>query len=275
LAIVSVADKAQIPLVSCAASKKIVMPVDKRHWVFKVPGSDIHVAQRIFDHMKSKGITKIGIMTGTTGFGASGREELLAWAPKFGISIVADERYGPKDTDLTAQLTKIKGTDAQAVVNWSIGPTQVLAVKNWRALGMDNLPLYQSHGFGSRKNIALCGKDAEGVLCPLGKVNVGPLLPDNDRQKKVIMAYTGAYEKKYNEPISTFGGHAWDSLQIVIGALKAVGPDRAKIRDYLENLTGFVGQHGIFNFSAKDHNGLTKDDLVMVVVKNGDWGLAD
>jgi branched-chain amino acid transport system substrate-binding protein len=275
LAIVSVADKAQIPLISCAASKKIVMPVEKRHWVFKVPGSDIHVAQRIFDHMKSKGITKVGIMTGTTGFGASGREELLAWASEFGISIVADERYGPKDTDLTAQLTKIKGTDAQAVVNWSIGPTQVLAVKNWRALGMDKLPLYQSHGFGSRKNINLCGKDAEGVLCPLGKVNVGPLLPNDDIQKKVIMAYTEAYEKKYNEPISTFGGHAWDSLQIVIKALEAVGPDRAKIRDYVENLTGFVGQHGVFNYSAKDHNGLTKDDLVMVLVKNGDWAIAD
>ena len=275
LAIVSVAEKAQIPLISCAASKKIVMPVEKRHWIFKVPGSDIHVAQRIFEHMKAKGITKVGIMTGTTGFGASGREELLAWAPKFGIAIVADERYGPKDTDLTAQLTKIKGTDAQAVVNWSIGPTQVLAVKNWRALGMDKMPLYQSHGFGSRKNIKLCGKDAEGVLCPLAKVNIGRLLPDDDIQKKVIMSYTVAYEKKYNEPISTFGGHAWDSLQIVIKALEAVGPDRAKIRDYVENLTGFVGQHGVFNYSAKDHNGLTKDDLVMVVVKNGDWALAD
>lgn len=275
LAIVSVAEKAHIPLISCAASKKIVMPVEKRHWVFKVPGSDIHVAQRIFDHMKKKGITKVGIMTGTTGFGASGREELLAWAPKFGISIVADERYGPKDTDLTAQLTKIRASGAQAVVNWSIGPTQVLAVKNWRQLGMDNLPLYQSHGFGSRKNIKLCGKDAEGVLCPLGRVNIGPLLPDNHIQKKVVMEYTTAYEQKYHEPISSFGGHAWDALNIAVKALKAVGPDRAKIRDYLEHLTGFVGQHGVFNFSPQDHNGLSKDDLEMVVVKNGDWAIAD
>jgi len=274
LAIVSVADKAQIPLISCAASKKIVMPVEKRHWVFKVPGSDIHVAQRIYDHMKTKGITKVGIMTGTTGFGASGREELLAWAPKFGISIVADERYGPKDTDLTAQLTKIKGTEAQAVVNWSIGPTQVLAVKNWRALGMENLPLYQSHGFGSRKNIELCGKDAEGVLCPLGRVNIGRLLPDGHVQKKVVMDYTEAYEKKYNEPISSFGGHAWDSLQVAVKALEAVGSDRAKIRDFIENLTGLVGQHGVFNFSPSDHNGLSKDDLEMVMVKGGDWAIA-
>jgi len=274
LAIVSVADQAQVPLISCAASKKIVMPVEKRHWVFKVAGSDIHVAQRIFAHMKSKGVTKVAIMTGTTGFGASGREELLAFAADFGITIVADERYGPKDTDLTAQLTKIKGTDAQAIVNWSIGPTQVLAVKNWRALGMDRLPLYQSHGFGSRKNIELCGKDAEGVLCPLARGNIGRLLPDDHIQKKVVMKYTEAYEKKYHEPISSFGGHAWDSLHIAVKALEAVGPDRAKIRDFIENLTGFVGQHGVFNFSAMDHNGLSKDDLEMVVVKDGDWAIA-
>lgn len=275
LAIVKVANRSQIPLISCAASKKIVLPVDERHWVFKVAGSDIHVSQRIFDHMKHKGITKVGIMTGTTGFGASGREELLAFADDYGIEIVADERYGPKDTDLTAQLTKIRGTKAQAVINWSIGPTQVLAVKNWRALGMDSLPLYQSHGFGSKKNIELCGKDAEGVLCPLARVNIGPLLPDDHVQKPVIMGYTQAYEKKYNEPISSFGGHAWDSLHIAVKALQTVGPDRAKIRDFIEGLTGFVGQHGIFNFSAQDHNGLSKDDLAMVVVKNGDWALAD
>ena len=274
LAIVKVAERSEIPLISCAASKKIVMPVDKRHWVFKVAGSDIHVSQRIYDHMKSKGITKIGIMTGTTGFGASGREELLAFASDYGIEIVADERYGPKDTDLTAQLTKIRGTEAQAIVNWSIGPTQILAVKNWRALGMDNLPLYQSHGFGSRKNIELCGKDAEGVLCPLARVNIGPLLPEDHVQKSVIMEYTRAYEKEYGESISSFGGHAWDALHIAVKALEAVGPDRAKIRDFVEQLTGFVGQHGVFNFSPKDHNGLSKDDLAMVVVKNGDWALA-
>lgn len=274
LAIVNVADKEQVPLISCAASKKIVMPVEERHWVFKVAGSDIHVAQKIYEYMKSKGITRVAIMTGTTGFGASGREELLAYAPEFGITIVADERYGPKDTDLTAQLTKIKGTDAQAIVNWSIGPTQVLAVKNWRALGMDNIPLYQSHGFGSRKNIELCGKDAEGVLCPLARVNIGRLLADDNIQKATIMKYTDAYEQKYHEPISSFGGHAWDALYIAVKALENVGPNRAKIRDYIENLSGFVGQHGVFNFSPTDHNGLSKDDLEMVVVKDGDWAIA-
>jgi branched-chain amino acid transport system substrate-binding protein len=112
------------------------------------------------------------------------------------------------------------------------------------------------------------------VLCPLARVNIGRLLADEHAQKKVIMKYTEAYEKKYKEPISSFGGHAWDAMYIAIKALETVGPDRTKIRNFVENLTGFVGQHGVFKFSALDHNGLSKDDLEMVVVKDGDWAFA-
>ncbi len=274
LAVVSVVEKAKVPMISCAASYKIVTPVKKRHWVFKVAGSDIHVVGKEYDYMKAKGISKIAIMTVSTGFGASGREELLRLAPKYGIKIVADEVYGPKDTDLTAQLTKIRQAHPQAIVNWSVGPTQVLATKAWHDLGMTSIPLYQSHGFGSLRNVELAGGAAEGVLLALARVNVGPLLPDDQPQKPIIMEYTRQYEKRYGEPISSFGGHAWDSMHLAIAALKAVGPDRAKIRDFIENTKHFVGQHGIFNFSPTDHNGLSKDDLEMVVVKNGTWALA-
>ncbi len=274
LAVVGVAEEAQVPLISCAASYKIVTPIESRKWVFKVAGSDSHVVGKLYDHMKSKGIKKIAVMSASDGFGGSGREELLRLAGENGLEVVADERYNPQDTDLSAQLTKIRSAQPQAIVNWSTGPTQILAVKNWRDLGMSSIPLYQSHGFGSRKNLQLAGEAAEGVLLALARVNVGPLLSDQDPQKKVIMEYTKAYEERFKEPISSFGGHAWDSMQLAIAALKAVGPNPAKIRDFLENTKGFVGQHGIFNFSAQDHNGLSKDDLLMVVVKKGDWALA-
>ena len=274
LAVVKVANESKVPLVSCAASVKIVTPVVDRKWVFKVPQSDTHAVEKIYDYLLNKGIKKIAIMSVSTGFGASGREQLLAIAPQVGIEIVADERYGPKDTDLTAQLTRIRGTDAQAIVNWSVGPTQVLAVKNWRDLGMTSMPFYQSHGFGSRKNIELAGGAAEGVICPLGRVNIPDLVPDDHPQKKVIEVYNQAYQEKYNEPLSSFGGHAWDALNLVMDAMKTVGADSAKIRDYIETRTNFVGQHGVFNFSPTDHNGLTKEAFEMVIVKNGDWALA-
>ena len=274
LAVVKVMNDAKVPLVSCAASNKIVTPVVDRHWIFKVPQSDTHAVEKVYDHLLKNGINKIAIMSVSTGFGASGREELLRLAPQVGIEIVADERYGPKDTDITAQLTRIRGTDAQAIVNWSVGPTQVLAVKNWHDLGMTSIPFYQSHGFGSRKNIKLAAGAAEGVFCPLGRVNIPDLVPADHPQKKIIEIYNKAYQEKYNEPLSSFGGHGWDALNLVIDALKAVGPDSAKIRDYIETRTNFIGQHGVFNFSPTDHNGLTKEAFEMVVVKDGDWALA-
>ena len=274
LAVVKVMNDAKVPLVSCAASNKIVTPVVDRHWIFKVPQSDTHAVEKVYDHLLKRGINKIAIMSVSTGFGASGREELLRLAPQVGIEILADERYGPKDTDITAQLTRIRGTDAQAIVNWSVGPTQVLAVKNWHDLGMTNMPFYQSHGFGSRKNITLAAGAAEGVFCPLGRVNIPDLVPADNPQKKIIEIYNAAYQEKYKEPLSSFGGHGWDALNLVIDALKAVGPDSAKIRDYIETRTNFIGQHGVFNFSPTDHNGLTKEAFEMVVVKDGDWALA-
>ena len=278
LAVLPEAEKHEIPLVSCAASFKIVNneKTGKPYkWVFKTPQSDSMAVEAVYTHMKKHGISKIAIMTVTSGFGQSGRGELLRLAPQYGMTIVADEKYGPKDTDMTAQLTKIKGLAPQAIVNWSIGPTQVIVVRNWKELAMTNITFYQSHGFGSRKNIELAAGAAEGVYCPLGACNIAEILPNDHPQKRVTMGYLREYSAKYNEPLSSFGGHAWDALTMIEQALAAAGCDKAKIRDYLENLTGFVGQHGVFNFSAKDHNGLTKDAFQMVVVKLGDWVIAD
>ncbi|MBW2259019.1 MAG: ABC transporter substrate-binding protein [Deltaproteobacteria bacterium] len=278
LAVLPEAEKHKIPLVSCAASYKIVHneKTGKPYkWVFKVPQSDSMAVEAIYDHMKKRGIKKIAIMTGTTGFGKSGRGELTRLAPKYGITIVADETYGPKDTSLAAQLTKIKGLAPQAIVNWSIGPTQVIALRNCQELGMTNVTFYQSHGFGSKKNIDLAVGAAEGVFTPLGACNYAEILPNDHPQKAVTMEYRRAYTMKYFEPVSSFGGHAWDALSLVVQALKAVGCDHAKIRDHIENTKDFVGQHGVFSFSPKNHNGLTKKAFQMIVVKNGAWAFAD
>jgi branched-chain amino acid transport system substrate-binding protein len=277
MAVVPLAAKYKTPLVSVAASYKITWDEKKnkpRHWVFKTPQTDTMAVDAVYTHLKKRGINKIAIMSVTSGFGKSGHGEMVKLAPKYGLTIVADESYGPKDTDMTAQLTKIKGLAPEAIVNWSIGPTQVVVLRNARDLGMQNIPFYQSHGFGSRKNIELAAGAAEGVYCPLGAVNVAETLADNHPQKKVTMEYMRFYKGKYHEPLSSFGGHAWDALHLVAKALKAVGCNRAAIRDYLENNTaGFVGQHGIFQYSPNDHIGLDKDAFQMVVVKDGDWAI--
>lgn len=278
MAVVPLAAQFKTPLISVAASYKITWD-DKankpRQWVFKTPQTDTMAVEAIYTHLKKRGINKIAIMSVTSGFGKSGHGELVRLAPQYGMNIVADEFYGPKDTDMTAQLTKVKGLAPKAIVNWSIGPTQVVILRNWKDLGMTSIPFYQSHGFGSRKNIELAAGAAEGVYTPLGAVNVAEILPTSHVQKNVTMQYFNDYSAKYKEPLSSFGGHSWDAMHMVIKALRAVGCNRTAIRDYLENNTaGFVGQHGVFNYSLKDHIGLDKDAFLMIVVKNGDWALA-
>jgi len=279
LAVLPVAEENETPLISCAASYKIVYndQTGKPYkWIFKTPQTDTMAAEAIYTHLVNRGLTKIAIMSVTSGFGASGRGELIRLAPTYKMTIVADEKYDPKDTDMTAQLTKIKGMAPQAIVNWSVGPTQVTVLRNYRDLGMDSIPFYQSHGFGSRKNIELAAGAAEGVYCPLGACNIAELLTPYDTQYTVTRQYSKDYMDKYNEPLSSFGGHAWDALYMMAQTLSAVGDDKAKIQEYLENnIKGFVGQHGIFNYSPDDHNGLDKAAFSMVVVKDGDWALAN
>jgi branched-chain amino acid transport system substrate-binding protein len=266
MAVIPIVEKAEVPLISCAAAAAIVEPVKK--WVFKTPQLDSHAVDRIYEHMNKTGIKNIAIISGTTGFGAQGREQLKKLAGQYGINIVADETYGPADTDMTAQLTKIRGTSAQAVVNWSIVPAQVIVAKNMRQLGMD-IPLYQSHGFGNIKYVEAAGGAAEGIIFPAGRLLAADTVPSDNPQKKVLMQYKSLYESRFNEPVSTFGGHAWDAMWLLKEAIEKGGADKAAIRDAFENIKGFAGTGGVFNYSPTDHTGLQKDAFEMLTVKNG------
>jgi branched-chain amino acid transport system substrate-binding protein len=273
MALVPIMNGAKTPLISCATGAGITQPVNERHWIFKVAQYDFSVAEALFSYMKKHGISKVGILTITTGFGDAGKKALMETAPKYGITIVADERYGPKDSDMTTQLTKVKAAGAQAVINWSVGPGQVVVTKNWYSLKM-GIPLYQSHGWGSKKNIELAGKAAEGVISPLGRIVVWDKLPDKHPQKALLKKFTQDYEARFKNEPGTFGGHAHDSFMLVAEALRKVGPDKDKIRDYIEaKIKKWPGTGGIFNMSQTDHCGLDKDAFEMVMVKNGDWTL--
>lgn len=272
MAMIPILTEAKTPLVAQAASRKIAAPADKRKWIFKVvPGDDLCV-ELMYRFMKGRGIKKVALLSVSTGYGISGREALKGLAPKFGMTIVADETYGPKDTDLSSHLTKVRAKKPDAIINWSVGPTQIVVVKNWKQLGI-KIPLYQSYGFGSKGNLKLAGADAEGVICPVGRISVADQLPPDDPQAEVVKKFYKLYQEKYNKEADTFGAHSWDALYQVLDALKAVGPDRAKIRDYLENLKNWPGQNGVFNRSPKQHVGLAWDCYVMVEVKDGKWNL--
>jgi len=270
MAVIPIVEKAQVPLISCASAEEIVKPV--RPWVFKTAQNDSHGVLKIYDKLKAMNITKIAVISSTDGYGMEGRKQLKRFAPEYGITVSADETYGPKDTDMTAQLTKIKGTDAQALVNWSIVPGQTTVIKNRRQLGM-TIPLFQSPGFGNIKYARAAGDAADGLMFPALRLLMVEALPADNPQKALLTGYKKDYEKRFKADVSTFGGHAYDAIHLVIAALRAVGPDRAKIRDYIENARNFVGTGGVFNFSPDDHVGLNKDALEMYTVKNGAFAL--
>lgn len=269
LAIMNKFPAAKVPMVSCAAAEKIVKPVNP--WVFKTPQSDRHAVTKILEHAKGKGHKKIAILTVSNGFGQAGRAVLNELVPAMGFELVADEVYGPKDTDMTSQLTKIKDLAPDAIVCWGTNPGPAVISRNRVQLGIET-PLYQSHGVASKKFIELAGPAAEGLLLPGGRLNVAGQVADDHPQKKILVDYIKEYEAKFKTPVSSFGGYAWDALHLVLTAIEKGGSTEPQaIRDNLEKLTNFVGTGGVFNFSATDHNGLTKDAFEMIVIENGDW----
>ncbi len=265
-------EKAEVPLLSLAGGVEIVEPVKK--WVFKTPHTDRMAAIRIFEDMKKRGIKKIALITGDGGFDKSGRKQVLELAPKHGVEVVADESYGNKDTDMTTQLTKIRATDAQAILNFGFGAAPAIVTRNVRQLGI-TLPVYQSHGVASKKFIEMAGEAAEGVRLPAAALVVADQLPDSDPQKKVLLDYKTKFEAKHGE-VSTFGGHAYDGLFIAVEAIKrAGGTDKAKVRDEIERTKGFVGTAGVFNMTPQDHMGLSVDSFKLLEVRKGNWVIID
>ena len=271
MAIKNICQEGKTILISCAAAETIVSPLAS--YVFKVPQKDSDAVRLIYKTMKANGISKIGVITSNDGYGVAGKAQLEALAAESGITIAISEAYDKQETDLTGVLTKVKGKDVQAVVNWSIVPAQGLVAKNMKQIGLE-VPLYQSMGFGNIKYVQAAGEAANGTLFPCGRLLVADLLPDNHPQKAVITQYKKDYETTYKEDVSTFGGHPFDALLILTEAIKKAGSvDREKVRDAIENLKNVVATDGIFNFSPQDHSGLTIDAFEMLTVKEGKFAI--
>ncbi|MDH3328484.1 MAG: ABC transporter substrate-binding protein [Desulfobulbaceae bacterium] len=267
----NIAEQTETILLSCAAAEVIVNPVAK--WVFKTPQMDSDAVKKIYMEMNKMNISKIAVVVGNTGFGKAGKDQLLQIAPEFGIDVVISEVYDKAATDLSAVVAKLMANkEIQAVVNWSIVPAQSIIIKNIRQAGW-NVPIFQSHGFGNIKFVQAAGAAAEGVIFPAGRLLVADVLPDDNPQKAVLVKYKSDYEGKFKEDVSTFGGHGYDALMILAKAVEEAGLDKAKVRDAIESMKGFVGTGGVFNFSPENHNGLGLDAFDMMTVKDGKFAL--
>ncbi|CAA7619851.1 ABC transporter substrate-binding protein [Magnetospirillum sp. SS-4] len=273
MSVLQLMERAEMPYMSLGGGTAIGDPV--RKWTFKFPQSDRLAAEKVLTDLKKRGLTKIALLSENVGFGKSGHDQTVKLAPKFGIEILIDEVYSPKDPDVTPQLTKIRGTaGVQALFIFGTGTGPAVATKNIKQMGL-NLPLYQSHGVASKEFLRLVGPAADGTRLPAGAQAVADQLPANDRQKKIVMDFKKEYEER-NKPleVSPLPGHGLDALLMAVDAFKRAGTtDKAKVRDAIEQTKDFVATTGIYNYSPTDHMGLGLESFKMVEIKNGDWVL--
>jgi branched-chain amino acid transport system substrate-binding protein len=279
MAVKPIVNQANVTLISCAAGSVIVEPVDNYAWVFNTPQLDYVAIERLYTYLQEQNIAKIAILTDTAGFGAAGRKWLVntSMLTKYGLTIVpnGDQTYGSSDVDMQAQLTQIRGTDAQAIVCWGTNPGPAIVAHNMRTLGM-TIPLLCSHGIAFKSFIDSAGTAANGVIFCAGKLPIVDQLPDTDPQKALLEQYKTDFGAAYGVgSANIFGGYAYDALNMVVDALKNVGPDKAKIRDYIENdIVNWPGIGGVYNMSPQDHNGLPRDPkqaMILVKIVDGRW----
>ena len=268
---------AEIPLVSCAANIGIVTPVGERYWIFKTPQTDKEAITEIYTYLQSANVSNIALITDTSGFGAGGRDVLIADAADYGLTIVDDQTFDNDDTSMQSQLTHIGGTDAEAVVCWTTDKDAATVALDMQTLQME-IPLYCSHGIANRDFIIAAQDAANGVIFPAGKLLIVDDIPADDPQKEVLTDYKADYEALYGEgTTSTFGGHAYDALSIVVIALAGLDEGitlsdaRTAVRDGIEQTTDFVGISGVFTMSDTNHLGMEPGSLAMIEIVDGEW----
>ncbi len=277
LAIIDTVTTAKVPLVSAAASIKIVTPIADRYWVFKTPQTDKEAVTEIYRYIQKQGITKVAIITDTSGFGAGGKAILESDAAGYGITIVDNQTFSSGDTSMQSQLTHIKGTAAQAVICWATDKESAVVAQDMKTLQM-TIPLYCSHGIANMNFITAAGAAANGVIFPAGKLLIIDAVPASDPQKEVLTQYKADYEAKYGAgTINTFGGHAYDALSMVVLALEKIDEKldtaaaRQAVRDEIEKIKNFAGTGGVFTMSPTDHLGMQPGSLGMIKIVDGKW----
>ena len=280
LAMIDVAAESQTPMISMAASARIVEPMDaKRKWVFKTPQNDIMMSLAIVEHMAASGVQSVGFIGFNDAYGEGWYQEFSKAAALKKLKIVANERYARTDTSVTGQALKIMSAKPDAVLVAGSGTPAALPQKTLKERGYAG-KFYQTHGVANADFLRVGGKDVEGTFLPAGPVLVADQLPASHPVKKSAMSYVTAYEGAYGKgTVSTFGAHAWDAgilmANAVPAALKKAQPGtpefRAALRDALEATKEVAGAHGIFTMSANDHLGLDQRARVMVKIENGTW----
>ena len=273
MAVLPVVEDAKIPFVSFSGGVEIISPV--RKWVFKPPHTDLMACQKIFEDMGALGLKTAALIAGQGGFAKSMARQCAQLAPQKSITILAEESYGPRDSDVSPQLNRIKAiAGVDAVINADIGQGPAIVTRNFRQLGMTQT-LYMSHAAATLGYLEAVGRDGEGVRLPAPLLLVANDLADGDPQKKVLLDYRSDYLAATKREPDAFGGYAHDGLLLLVDAMRrAKSTEPTKVRDALEATTAFVGTVGRIRMSPTDHLGIDASSFAMLTITNGRWARA-
>ncbi len=274
IAMLQQTEKAGVPFISTEGSMQIVTPVAERAWTFKSTVNDDQVVERLADYFAKKNIKKVALLADSSGFGQSAVEQMKKVGPARGLDVVY-ESFNPSDTDMAPQLGKIKAAGAQAIICWTVTPAGVVAMKQARTLGLADIPFIHSYGFVDKRYMDLAGDAAKDVLLVSVKFPVGEDLPDADPAKARILALNKNFEARFKRRPNQFAAQTYDAIYLAKTALEKGGTDKEKVRDALAGISGYHGVGGTFNFSAAQHSGLSKSDLVLLKYDGGRFRLAD
>ncbi|EJM98306.1 ABC transporter substrate-binding protein [Herbaspirillum sp. YR522] len=280
LSMIEVVSEAQTPMISLAASARIVEPMDaKKKWVFKTPQNDIMMSLAIVQDMVARGYKRVGFVGFSDAYGEGWYTEFSKAAALKKVEVVANERFARTDTSATAQALKLVAAKPDAILIAGSGtpavvPQRALAERGYKG------QVYQTHGVANADFLRVGGKVLDNTLLPAGPVLVAAQLPSDNPIRKVALDYTTKYETAHGkDSVSLFGGYAWDAGLLLQAAapeaLKKGKPGtpefRAALRDALEASKNVNGVHGVYNMSATDHLGLDQRASVMVKIVNGTW----
>lgn len=279
LAIAEVAEEAKVPYVSMASSLLIITDPDTgkmRPWVFKTPQSNGDVALWQVERAKALGAKSACYLYENTGYGKDCFKNSSKALEEAGIKTAFSDSFERTDTEFP-QVAGVQAAGCDIVIVGAIPPGASMVTIALRD-ALPEIPIIHGHGVCTEDYITTAGAAAEGTEMPCSAVIIAEELPADHPQKEVFMEFYKAYTEYTGQPVSTFGGHAWDGLMWVIEALRSL-PDglsleeqRAKVRDYIENnIKNWPGTAGVFNLSPDDHYGLTYESFTWFKVQNGKW----
>ena len=236
-------------------------------YIFRTSLPEADVIPVTLKKAKSRGVQTVALLyANDDAFSKSGFDVMKAAAENAGLTILAIESFGSKDTDFSAQLTKIKALKPDAIgISALVEPTSGVLLQA-RQLGFGNETLFfGGNGSNSPKLGEIAGAAADGLLVGspwfIGK-------PDAANQ-----AFVAAFRRTYNRDPDQFAAQAYDSLKILAAAIDRAGAaDPQKLRDALTE-TKYTGVMGPFSFTA-NRDPASTEGVVVLVMQDGKFGIA-